>query len=162
MKRIGVSYWARVPMLIVSVVLVVACTVPAPAVPQRTYERTAPAELYAALEKALIDAGYSIAIRDTNRGFFQTAWKEASLTSPRAMHERRRYSASFDAELLHVRSRLFLTLTVENRLPTDANWTAQKIARESDPEYNRILQNLDQAVQDRGRQGTNLRGGSGR
>lgn len=72
------------------------------------------------------------------------------------------YSASFDTELLQRRSTLYLTLLAEERSPTDANWTARPVIGNEDPEYNRILQRLDRAVQDRGGQGTPVKGGAGR
>jgi uncharacterized lipoprotein len=162
MRRISTAYWARLSMVIVSFALAAACTRLAPTAPQRTYEGVAPAELYAALEKVLVEAGYAIAIRDTNRGLIQTAWRETNVTGAAAARERRMYIASFDTESLHVRSSLFITLAVESRSPTNSSWTARPTARDNDPEYQQILQSLDRAVQDRGRQGTNVRGGSGR
>jgi hypothetical protein len=111
----------------------------------------------------LMDPGYMITDRDANRGHFQASQEpDGARIGAATVREQRMYSASFDTELLQRRSTLYLTLLAEERSPTDANWTARPVIRNEDPEYNRILQRLDRAVQDRGGQGTPVKSRAGR
>ncbi|MFN0300077.1 MAG: hypothetical protein ACKVQU_06950 [Burkholderiales bacterium] len=154
----------RTAALSVAFALVASCASFSPPQPNRVYERILPPDLYTVLEKVFADAGYQVNHRDTHRGYFQTAWKESDRAGGGAVsgRERRMYSALFDVELLHRRSTLYLTLVAEVRSPANDSWTASSVVRNEDPEFNRILDQLDHAVRDRGGQGAPVKGGAGR
>jgi hypothetical protein len=120
---------------------------------QRAYSQIEAIQLYPLLEDVFKKEGLEISDRDYARGFLRTKWLEyeGETHGFTKWKERKRYSAQFDVDRLTGKKHLLiLELLIQERAPVSSDWREKDLDNSDYDQYQRILEELDNAVRKEG------------